>query len=102
MFLSALAFSAVYGSIVGNAANIIIVQMQNNRSLPPTLRQDYEDSVHTLAQIVKTGGPQGQSRGDAQLHSSRGHEIASLGLTAASSERYVRSLISRTVLQANT
>ncbi|KAM5345900.1 hypothetical protein ACJ41O_011761 [Fusarium nematophilum] len=55
--------SGACGALVGNPADIANVRMQNDRSLPPSLRQNYRSVFDVLARVAKTDGLQGYLRG---------------------------------------
>ena len=56
-------FSGICGAIVGNPADIVNVRMQNDRSLPVNLRQNYRGAIDALVRIVRTDGLSGFARG---------------------------------------
>ncbi|KAI8673325.1 hypothetical protein NCS55_00651800 [Fusarium keratoplasticum] len=55
--------SGACGALVGNPADLANVRMQNDRSLPPSLRQNYRSVFDVLVRVAKTDGLQGYLRG---------------------------------------
>ncbi|RMJ18817.1 hypothetical protein CDV36_001470 [Fusarium kuroshium] len=55
--------SGACGALVGNPADLANVRMQNDRSLPPSLRQNYRSVFDVLIRVAKTDGIQGYLRG---------------------------------------
>ncbi|KAJ4328363.1 Mitochondrial dicarboxylate transporter [Fusarium piperis] len=55
--------SGACGALVGNPADLANVRMQNDRSLPPSLRQNYRSVFDVLVRVAKTDGLHGYLRG---------------------------------------
>ncbi|EEU42396.1 uncharacterized protein NECHADRAFT_79923 [Fusarium vanettenii 77-13-4] len=55
--------SGACGALVGNPADLANVRMQNDRSLAPSLRQNYRSVFDVLVRVAKTDGIQGYLRG---------------------------------------
>ena len=57
------ATAGIVGSIIGNPAEIALVQMGNDSKLPAEARRNYKSSLHACAEIIQKDGFQGLWRG---------------------------------------
>ncbi|MCJ1300047.1 Mitochondrial dicarboxylate transporter [Hypocenomyce scalaris] len=63
ILLAAAAVSGFIGGVIGNAADVANVRMQNDSALPPAMRRSYTSVIDAFIRIGREDGFHGYSRG---------------------------------------